>query len=1474
MGESQGTDGGTNFSGFRHDFRFRKLEMPLFDDSNPDGWILKRSIVLWEEMKILLLKQFRSTQAGSLHEQWLALVQEGSVREYRQKFIELSAPLENASDEVALGNFINGLKPDIRVEVRILEPNNLSRAMDLAQKIEEKLVVTKAHKPNGGINPNRAGWMSRTTTSSTEASRQTFGGNSSIVKPYGEVRRLTDSELQKKRDKGLCYRCNDKWAPGHHCKKKELNVLLTHDVDEGEIREVEEFDEVEHEMETAEITQVVEVSLNSVVGLTTPKTMKLKGMIGKQEVVVLIDPGATHNFISLELVKRLQLPIAKTEAYGVTMGTGNVVRGEGICRGVTLQLQGIDIVEEFLPLGLGSSEVILGIQWLETLGMTHTNWKTQVMKFRLGSETITLCGNPSLGKTLVSLKALMRTIKHEGAGILVELNQLEGSGEESPGVPKFLHQTLAEHEAVFDMPSGLPPVHGHEHSIVLKEGSQPISVRPYRYPHIQKDEIERLIKEMLAADESHQQHLAQVLGVLQANGLYANRKKCQFGKTQVAYLGHIISGKGVTADPSKVQAMVSWPTPTNLRALRGFLGLTGYYRKFVAGYAQIALPLTEQLKKDKFGWNSEAETSFEELKRAMTSVLVLAMPDFTQSFIIETDASGFGLGAVLSQGQQPVAFFSQALGPHARLKSIYEKELMAIVFAVMKWRPYLLGRRFIVRTDQQSLKFLLEQQIVGAEYQKWITKLMGYDFDIQYRSGASNRVADALSRMPDQAECTQPHIGFTVEQGVLYYKNRLVLPRSSKLISTLIGEFHTSPIGGHSGETKTYQRIAAELFWVGMRKDGIKFVQECIVCQQNNHLATTPAGLLQPIPLPAQVWDEVTLDFMEGLPRSEGWDTILVVVDRLSKYAHFIGLKHPFTAVSVAGIFVREIVRRHGIPQSVISDRDRVFLSHFWSELFKLQGTTLKRSTAYHPQSDGQTEVVNRCLETYLRCFAFEKPRTWARWLAWAEYWYNTSSHSSTRCTPFRALYGRDSPHLIHYEQGTASVSLVDQLLADRNAILDDLRMHLLRAQQRMKMQADNKRHHEEFNEGDLVFLKLRPYRQRSLAQRKYEKLAARYYGPFKVLQRIGKVAYKLDLPPSTMIHPVFHVSQLRPARGISSSSPVSRLIYTNSGVAILALASNGVHKLWKWQRNNENQAVKEPASGILMTNEMSNINPEDAVPCFALSNNDVYLISASGGKTSLFNMATFKVMDTFNPPPPAVTFIALHPQNNNIIAMGMEDSSIQVFNIKGDEAKINLRGHQKRITGLAFSLVLDVLVSSGADAQLFVWSVAQWKPKAPLPKAKTLMRITNAQALVSLGGTRVQFHKDQRQLLAIREQQITIYKAPKLNFLSEWIPRESSDLITDATYSCDCQLIYASLKDGSVSVLNATTLLLTSRISPTAYLPSNPSLMVYPLVIAAHPSEPNQFALGLTDGAVYILEPLESEGKWGNSFTGGRLPK
>lgn len=335
-------------------------------------------------------------------------------------------------------------------------------------------------------------------------------------------------------------------------------------------------------------------------------------------------------------------------------------------------------------------------------------------------------------------------------------------------------------------------------------------------------------------------------------------------------------------------------------------------------------------------------------------------------------------------------------------------------------------------------------------------------------------------------------------------------------------------------------------------------------------------------------------------------------------------------------------------------------------------------------------------------------------------------------------------------------------------------------------------------------------------------------------------------------------------------ASKISRLIYTNSGVAILALASNAVHKLWKWQRNERNTTGKattsvhpqlwQPASGILMTNDISDTNPEDAAPCFALSKNDSYVMSASGGKVSLFNMMTFKTMTTFMAPPPAATFLAFHPQDNNIIAIGMEDSTIQIYNVRVDEVKSKLKGHQKRITGLAFSHVLNVLVSSGADAQLFIWGIDSWEKLRSKP-----LQIPPGKAVSPQSITRVQFHQDQIHFLAVHETQLAIYETAKLERLKQWVPHESLPApISNATYSCDSQLIYASFIDGAVGVFHAETLKLRCRIAASAYLPHNVVSSVYPLVVAAHPSEPNQFSLGLSDGGVVVFEPVESEGKWG----------
>ncbi|KAM3707804.1 hypothetical protein ACB094_02G052900 [Castanea mollissima] len=331
----------------------------------------------------------------------------------------------------------------------------------------------------------------------------------------------------------------------------------------------------------------------------------------------------------------------------------------------------------------------------------------------------------------------------------------------------------------------------------------------------------------------------------------------------------------------------------------------------------------------------------------------------------------------------------------------------------------------------------------------------------------------------------------------------------------------------------------------------------------------------------------------------------------------------------------------------------------------------------------------------------------------------------------------------------------------------------------------------------------------------------------------------------------------------------VARLLYTNSGFGILALGFNGVQKLWKWSRNEQNPSGKATASivpqhwlpntGLVMTNDVPE-NYEEAVPCIALSKNDSYVMSACGGKVSLFNMMTFKVMTTFMAPPPASTFLAFHPQDNNILAIGMEDSTIHIYNVRVDEVKTKLKGHQKRITGLAFSSNLNVLVSTGADAQIFFWYTESWE------KRKSIT-IQLPAGRVPVGDTRVQFHSDQVRILVCHETQLAVYDASKMERIRQWVPQDVlSAPISCATYSCNSQLVYASFADGNIGVFDADNLRLRCRIAPSAYLSqaSSSSQTLFPLVVTAHPQEPNQLAVGMTDGSVKVIEPSESEGKWG----------
>ncbi|GJR90373.1 ty3-gypsy retrotransposon protein [Tanacetum coccineum] len=275
----------------------------------------------------------------------------------------------------------------------------------------------------------------------------------------------------------------------------------------------------------------------------------------------------------------------------------------------------------------------------------------------------------------------------------------------------------------------------------------------------------------------------------------------------------------------------------------------------------------------------------------------------------------------------------------------------------------------------------------------------------------------------------------------------------------------------------------------------------------------------------------------ECLNKGLWFSVVLVVVDRFSKYAHFATLPTSFNAPKVAEVFVEAVVKHHGIPKTIVSDRDPIFVSKFWTQLFKLSGTQLNHNTAYHPHTDGQTEVVNRGSEQYLRAMVTDHPDHWVRFLPWAEYCYNTSYHSSIKMFPYQALYGKVPLSIIPYPPGSSKVAAVEDVLVEQDELLHRLRDNLLAAKNRMEEKANLKRREVEFNVGDKVLVKLQPYRQLTLARRLSHKFLKRYYGPYEILERIGKVAYRLALPVTSKIHPVFHVSILKPFLGSKSEA-------------------------------------------------------------------------------------------------------------------------------------------------------------------------------------------------------------------------------------------------------------------------------------------------------------------------------------------------
>ncbi|KAH9735939.1 hypothetical protein KPL71_017914 [Citrus sinensis] len=1122
----------------------------------------------WESFSTDIIARFGLSAYDSPVGQLTKLKQTTVVKAYQEQFEALMARTRGLPEDFFVQCFISGLKEAIKNQVTMFQPNSLTQAIGLALLQEGAMeAILKEAK---GVNKVGVSTMNSFVPKKSDNNR------------LPPVKRISTAEMQVRREKKLCYYCDEKYEPGHVCKQKHIYLLQGED-SEGE--EPNEADKVEGKEES-------QVSLLAVLGSSTHQTMRIGGNIKKKAMTILIDSGSTHNFLD------------------------------------PTNMQGEEFRADLRLLPLGGCDMVLGIQWLVELGPVLWDFKELVMEFSVGDRNFVLKGDTPGPTKMVSPKHIQRELQHLSQASAAHIFSIQVEGEEAEEVnrePEDLEQVLHHYRKVFDKPKGLPPQREHDHKIPLEPGSMPPNIRPYRYPYVQKSEIEKLVQEMLengtirksvspfsspvllikkkdgtwrmcidyralnkitikdkfpipVIDElldelygatyfskldlrsgyhqirvhssdihktafrtheghyeflvmpfgltnapstfqslmneifkpflrkfvlvffddiliyssdwkEHLEHLELVFGVLSQNQLFVKKSKCAFGKKKIEYLGHVISDEGVATDPAKIQNMLQWPKPNSLKSLRGFLGLTGYYRRFIKDYGKVSQPLTVLLKKDNFQWTQAAKDAFDQLKRIMCAAPVLAMPDFQKDFVIECDASGNRIGAVLLQEGRPIAYLSKALAPKNLGLSTYEKEMLAAVMAVQKWRPYVVGKHFKIITDHLSLKFLLDQRVSTPMQHKWLTKLAGYDYEIVYRSGKENTAADALSRVQEERE--EP----------------IIMALSFPIANWL---------GVLQDEWKNDENIQ-------------KLIQE-IQQDQNLHSKFT-----WPLPIPELIWSDISMDFIEGLPKSHGKKVIMVVVDRLSKYAHFLALAQPYTAKDVAQVFLDNIYKLHGLPKTIISDRDRIFTSHFWRHLFTLQGTQLLMSTSYHPQTDGQTEIVNKCLEQYLRCMTGDKPKEWSKWLPLAEWWYNTSFHFSSKITPFEVVYGREPPTYTTYIPGETIVASVDQALRDRDSMIRLLKENLHQAQSKMKKMADKHRTKREFEVDDWVYLRLQPFKQASLALRKNRKLAPKFYGPYKVLQRIGQVAYKLELPSHSKIHPVFHVSCLKKKLGAAN---------------------------------------------------------------------------------------------------------------------------------------------------------------------------------------------------------------------------------------------------------------------------------------------------------------------------------------------------
>ncbi|WVZ71149.1 hypothetical protein U9M48_019769, partial [Paspalum notatum var. saurae] len=608
-----------------------------------------------------------------------------------------------------------------------------------------------------------------------------------------------------------------------------------------------------------------------------------------------------------------------------------------------------------------------------------------------------------------------------------------------------------------------------------------------------------------------------VLQRLREHKLYAKFSKCEFWIDEMHFLGHIVSKGGIEVDPSKISTVTNWKVLEIPKELRGYLGLAGYYRRFIENFLRIAKSMTSLLEKDaEFKWTNAQQAAFDELKKRLTTAPVLTLPDQQKKFIVYCDAYRDGLGCVLMQEGKVIAYASRQLRKHEANYPTHDLELVAVVHALKIWRHYLYGQRCEIYTDHKSLKYIFTQNELNIRQRRRLEliRIMIWKFIIILIEFGFSTSAAAFEAEPTLEQKIRKH---QKDDEKLQKIREICVPNVDIIRKLILSEAHDTAYSIHPSSTKMYYDLKERFWWYGMKRA----VAEYRVKAEHQR----PAGLLQPLKVLEWKWEEITMDFIVGLPR---YNSIWVVVDRLTKVAHFIPVNTTYSGAKLAELYISRIVCLHGVPKRIISDRGSQFTSRFWEQLHDSLDIKLRFSTAYHSQIDGQTERTNQILEDMLRVCAIQYGTSWDKCLPYAKFFYNNSYQANLKKSPFEALYGKRCRTPLFWNQTGEKQVFGPDIIQDAEQQLRIVQENLRVVQSRQRSYANVRRRDLSFKVDDHMYFKVSSMRGICRFNMK-GKLAPRYIGPFKMLEKKGKVAYRLELPPSLSgVHDVFHVSQLK----------------------------------------------------------------------------------------------------------------------------------------------------------------------------------------------------------------------------------------------------------------------------------------------------------------------------------------------------------